>query len=141
MNFYLDTSLVVAFLASEEHSIRAEDWMKNHERDTLIVSDWVTAEVAAALSAKVRSGALTISLGEKTMQAYVGLCQRSVITVPITRPDFQHAAVLAGEVETGLRGGDALHLAIASLQSATMWTLDKQFARACSVLDLPCELV
>lgn len=141
MNLYLDTSLIVALLAPEEHSTRAEVWLKSCQDRELIVSDWVTTEVSAALSSKARLGLLTQAAQEETTRAYFDLCKASLATVPVTRAHFERATLLAGRSEAGLRGGDALHLAIATAQDAAICTLDKQFARACDLLELQCELV
>lgn len=141
MSLYLDTSLVVAMLAEEKHSARTERWLQDHQDAVLIVSDWVTTEIAAALSAKVRLGAMAEAQQQETMRTYADLCRASFKTVPVARPHFERAASMAGVVEAGLRGGDALHLAIAVERDARVCTLDKQFARACAILKLPCELV
>lgn len=128
-------------LAEEEHSARTEGWLQDQRDAVLIVSDWVTTEVSAALSAKIRLGAMAEAEQRETMRTYADLCRANFKTVPVARPHFERAASMAGVAEAGLRGGDALHLAIAVERDAKLCTLDKQFAHACAILKLPCELV
>jgi hypothetical protein len=55
---YLDTALLVSALTAEADGQRAEDWIRAHASDELLVSDWAIAEFSAALSRKLRMGQL-----------------------------------------------------------------------------------
>ena len=55
--------------------------------------------------------------------------------------DFALAKRYIGEFETGLRGGDALHLAVANNHHATaIYTLDRTWLKAGEILHLPVSL-
>jgi uncharacterized protein len=54
---------------------------------------------------------------------------------------FRKAAGFADLYELELRAGDALHLAAASEQGATLWTLDRRQAQAGAVLGVPTQLL
>jgi predicted nucleic acid-binding protein len=62
------------------------------------------------------------------------------IIVP-THRDFLDAAQHLEEFDLGLRGGDALHLAIAhNRRASSLVTLDNRLARAAGRLGLACEM-
>lgn len=131
MTLYLDASLVVAIFTPEDHSGRAEAWWATQDADTLAISDWVTTEVAAAFSGKVRARELAEPIRCETWNAFLEWEGGDVRRLPFRPATFRLAARLAGEVpDLGLRGGDALHLAVAVEHNATLCTLDQRFARA-----------
>lgn len=58
--------------------------------------------------------------------------------LPITTPDCELARDFLQRYETGLRAGDALHLAIAANNRAeTIYTLDERMLQAGLLLGLP----
>lgn len=54
---------------------------------------------------------------------------------------FRAAAALAQHHKSGLRSGDALHLAIAADHGATLHTLDRRLAQAGPLLGVPTHLL
>jgi len=55
--------------------------------------------------------------------------------------DFSLAKRYLGRFETGLRAGDALHLAVANNhRAAAIYTLDKTLLKAGKILDLPVSM-
>lgn len=138
---YLDTSLVVAMLTRELHSDRVDHWLADHLQTEIACSDWVTTEFSAALSAKVRSGSLSEQLRTEALQVYGEFQISSVHRVDVKRRHLEQAARLADQSAAGLRGGDALHAAIAADIEAKLCTLDKRFAQACSMLGIESLLV
>jgi predicted nucleic acid-binding protein len=66
---------------------------------------------------------------------------QSIEMLPVTAAHFKVAARIADEVRLGLRAGDALHLAIASEQDATLATLDRRLARAGKTLGVQTTLI
>ncbi len=62
----------------------------------------------------------------------------SFVRLTPTEDDFRLAASWLGYFETGLRAGDALHLAIArNHDAAAIYTLDKGMLIAGEMLELP----
>ena len=59
------------------------------------------------------------------------------LTVPVTANSFDRAATFIAEIESGLRSGDALHLAIASDHGLQLATLDKVLAKAAPRFGVP----
>ncbi len=67
--------------------------------------------------------------------AFHQLVGASFISIPVEHSHFTAASDLASR-SNGLRAGDALHLAIAASQDATLCTLDVGMARAAEGLGL-----
>jgi hypothetical protein len=137
---YLDSCVVVALLVPEPHSSRADSWMTAKAGVEIALSGWVEAEVAAALSAKARLGQLDPA---RSRNARAGLAALAASTksLPIERRHFAAAARFAEIEAAKLRGGDALHLAIAADVGATLCTLDNRLAEACATVGVPFDLI
>lgn len=137
---YLDTSLLVAAFTVERDTERVQDWMRGNEHSGLTISDWVVTEFAAALSRKQRMELITAVDRDRAWDAFDDFSS-SVPTLLVSRDHFRNAADHARRSETGLRGGNALHLAIASQQKAMLSTLDKTQAKAGDALGIGTLLV
>ncbi|SDY60403.1 hypothetical protein SAMN05661080_04009 [Modestobacter sp. DSM 44400] len=127
---YLDASVLVSAITNEPSSTEIRVWLGSQPPDELLISDWVSTEVAAAMSRKVRMGAIADARRRQAMRTFTALSTGTLTSSAVTRPDFRHAAELAERHETGLRAGDALHLAIAARLGATLHTLDVRQAEA-----------
>ena len=137
---YFDSSIAVALLVNEPHSARVEAWIAERQGDQVALSRWVETEVAAALSAKARSTGVDSRLLDEARTNFLELV-RSARPLAIETRHFELAIRFAGIPEARLRGGDALHLAIASETGATLCTLDRRQADAGALLHVPCSLV
>ncbi len=105
--------------------------------DEFVVSDWVTAELSAALSIKLRGNSITEADRDRSLEGYSRLCADSFAVLPVTRRQFHVAAAFADRSVLGLRGSDALHLAICGGQNATLCTLDRRLSEAGPMLGIP----
>ena len=104
------------------------DWTNRHE--PLAISGWVTVEFRGALALKARLGKLDESARRDALQAYFQAARDEFLMLGITDEIFREAAKMAGNVEVGLRAGDALHLAVAAGHGATLVTRDRRQAEA-----------
>lgn len=134
---YLDTSVVIALLTREAHSERAETWLARQDQATLHISPWVVTEVSSALSIKVRAGVITPALRATILARWHRAIMENFLSVPITSGHFETAATFADRHETGLRAGDALHLAIASEAGCAVATFDHTMAAAAPLVGVP----
>lgn len=128
---YVDTSLLVAALLNEKGTPAAQRWLSEQPAGELAISDWVITEFSAALSMKLRTGELQPP----------HRVEASLHVLPVSRLDFQTAARYSDQYLTGLRAGDALHLAIASNYGASLHTLDKRLAEAGQVFGVDALLL
>lgn len=130
MILYLDTSLLVASLTNEAETDRIQVWLSAQEGQELIISEWVATEFSSALSIKVRTGQIEPKDRTAALSTFRQIAAQSFIFIPVTSEHFRMAARFADQYELGLRAGDALHLAVASEQGATLCTLDRKLAVA-----------
>jgi predicted nucleic acid-binding protein len=138
---YLDTSLLVAVLTHEARTGEMQEWLAAQAVDELIVSDWVVTEFSSALSVKVRTAQLSPAHRAEALALFTSLVDASLTVLPVTRLDFRTAARFADQHETGLRAGDALHLAICANHGPRLQSLDGRLVRAAEALGIDARLL
>ncbi len=137
MIFYVDASVVVAVVASEQSS-SAVDAIINMPDTILLVSDFAFAESSAALA---RNGRVHGWTDHETRQVFDELDAWSLFMtepVQIAPKDVADAAALVRDGNLVLRAPDAIHLAAARRLDVTILTLDRGMSRAASLLGVPC---
>lgn len=117
-------------IAHEPATAEAQAWLRRRAGDDLIISDWVVTEVSSALSLKLRTRAIDLVQRATALTAFGRLTAESLVVLPVLSAHFQAAAHFADHQDLGLRGGDALHLAVCSGQGATLATLDRRMRDA-----------
>lgn len=138
---YVDTSILVAALTAEADTQRMQAWIAAQDPEHLAVSPWVITEFSAALSIKVRMGQLGPVLHGTVLTTFRRLVAESFNILPIADRTYHAAAQLADRSDTGLRAGDALHLAIAAEDDLVLATLDRRLAEAGRLLGIATALV
>jgi predicted nucleic acid-binding protein len=95
-------------------------------------------ELSSLVSHRVASGELSASEGETVRRELDRMLRESFELLSPSAADFAAAAKYLGKPKTGLRAGDALHLAIAASHRAKkILTLDARIIAAGKVLKLP----
>jgi predicted nucleic acid-binding protein len=121
---YVDTSVLVALHLHEPKSPLVARWYSGC-KDELVSAVWCATEFASALSIKRRTGQIQESEGLAAWQRFERLCANDIQLLPIEPHAYHRASVLALEASSGLRAGDALHLAVAlEVKAKGMATLD-----------------
>ena len=135
--YYLDTSVLVAALGNEPHTAAAQNFMATRQPGELHISDWVITEFSSALALKLRTGQLRPEHRSECLAVFARLVEQSLVILPISSANFRSAARLADQHQTGLRAGDALHLATCAHHGARLVTLDKTLATAAQTNAIP----
>ena len=131
---YVDTSLLIAALTNEDRTAAAQVWLTKQRAGTLAISGWVVTEFSSALSIKLRSRQIELAHRASALAAFARLVADSFTVLPVLGAHFRTASKFADQHTLGLRAGDALHLAIAGDQGATLCSLDKRLADAGSAI-------
>lgn len=138
---YVDTSVLVAAFTNEPRTGEMQEWLAGQAAGQLAVSDWVMTEFSAALSVKLRTGALGPAHRADAMAVFAELVEASFEVLPVSSLDFRTAGRFADQYKTGLRAGDALHLAVAYNHGARVRTLDQTLVTAAGALGASAELL
>ena len=138
---YVDTSVLVAALTREPRTPAIQDWLAAQPAGNLAVSDWVLTEFSAALSVKLRMGHLTLPDRAEVLAVFAELIEHSFDVLPISRLEFRTAARFADQYGTGLRAGDALHLAVACNHGVRIRALDRRLVAAAEALGVSAALL
>ncbi|HAI59255.1 MAG TPA: VapC toxin family PIN domain ribonuclease [Xanthomonadaceae bacterium] len=127
---YIDTSVWVAALCREALTARVQTWLEKQPAGALHTSGWVQAEYASALALKQRTGQLDAAQAATAMTLFSAAAEHACRRVSVEEVDFALASRLVADPSSGLRAGDALHLAMAARQGLALVTLDSTLAKA-----------
>jgi predicted nucleic acid-binding protein len=95
-------------------------------------------EFAGLVARRVRMRELTEQLASRAVLVFERLLAESFHLILPTPPDFDLATRLLQHYRTGLRSGDALHLAIAQNHNADrFFTLDAKLIKAAKMVGIP----
>jgi predicted nucleic acid-binding protein len=134
---YLDTSFLVPLFLPEATSDKIERFLTRKRTAPLAISHWTRVEFSSALAREVRIGSLSRTAAIKADAQFTEAAAESFVILLPSADDFDLAAEFLRRYETGLRAGDALHLAIASNnRAAAVYSLDKTLLAAVRRLGL-----
>jgi hypothetical protein len=125
---YIDTSVLVAAHTAERRTSDVQSWLELKRAGALAISAWVVAEFSAALAKKQRIREIDASYRAYALGEFHRVVLASMEVLDVKGATFHLAARFAEDYATGLRAGDALHLAIASEHGASLHTLDERLA-------------
>jgi len=135
---YRDTSFVAPLVTAEDTSNAVEVFVLKLKPRELATSLWTQVELASLVSRKVRMGKLSTAEAEAVRREFERMLSESFELLVPSAADFAAAAKYLEVPTTGLRAGDALHLAIAANHGARkILTLDSGFIDAGKQLKLP----
>ncbi len=110
---YLDSSVLAALVSNEPTAPALKRWVAGLGDVSLCSSDWCVPEVASALALKVRTGQIGEAQASGAWDSFGQACDGLLELLPVQAGDFSLAAQMCRVHPSGLRAGDALHLAVA----------------------------
>jgi len=138
---YLDTSFVIPRYITEATSEKVEAVLLSLSPEKLAISQWTRIEFVSMLSRRVRMREMTDEQALKVFALFEQNVKESFHIIIPTVADFELAIHFLHQYKTGLRAGDALHLAISKNYDAKMlYTLDQGLLKAASILNIPAQL-
>jgi uncharacterized protein len=135
---YFDTSFLVPLVVPEATSKKVAAFIRKLTAGQFTVSHWTRVEFSSLIAREVRMGGLNAQAAVQADARFEAMISDSFTIVLPNADDFSLAKQYLRRFETGLRAGDALHLAIASGRNAeAIYSLDKTLLKAGAALGLP----
>ncbi|MBI2752225.1 MAG: type II toxin-antitoxin system VapC family toxin [Betaproteobacteria bacterium] len=135
--FYFDTSFIAPLLLPEAASEAVEAFMRSLRSGLLATSAWTRVEFASLVSRRVRMRELDEDQAGAVRTRFAQLLSESFRVVLPGAADYDTAAMFLRNHKTGLRAGDALHLAVAHNQKMRLlYSLDAQMVGAARALGI-----
>jgi predicted nucleic acid-binding protein len=136
--FYFDTSFIAPLILPEATSDRIEKFIQKLPVGELAVSHWTQVEFSSLLARRVRMKELTRAQAGEAMAMFSHLLTNSYHLIIPGVNDYDLATHFLRLDHSGLRAGDALHLAIAKNHSMEQfYTLDKNLVKTALELNIP----
>ena len=138
---YFDTSFLAPLVLPESTSDKIAAFVRRLPVEDLTVSHWTRVEFSSLIARDVRMSVLDAAAGARADARFEAMVDASFAVLLPNADDFGLAKRYLGKFNTGLRAGDALHLAIAAnRQAAAIYSLDKGLLMAGRLLDLPASM-
>src|SRR5205814_6475911 len=138
---YFDTSFLAPLIIPEATSGTVAAFVRRLPAEEFAVSHWTRVEFSSLIAREVRIGGLDIQAATRADARFEAMVDESFSVLLPNADDFGLAKRYLGQFETGLRAGDALHLAVASNhRAAVIYSLDKTLLKAGKILDLPVRM-
>ena len=135
---YFDTSYLVPLIVEETYSDQVTEYLATVDLLTLTTSHWTLVEFASMLSRGVRTRRFTHQEAARLQARFDSLVRGSFSLIVPTAEDYASAATFLASNSDGLRGPDAMHLAVAQNHAATaILSLDKKMIVSGRALGLP----
>jgi uncharacterized protein len=138
---YFDTSFLAPLIVPEATSDKIAAFIRRLPAEELTVSHWTRVEFSSLIAREVRMGELDVRAAIRADDRFESMVEESFSVILPSADDFGLAKRYLRQFETGLRAGDALHLAIArNHRAAVIYSLDKTLVKAGKILDLPVRM-
>lgn len=140
MTAYLDASVLVPLFVSEPSSPVVKRWVASQPLDGITASRWGAVEFASAIGNRARRGDLTAAAGSAALASFERDFAEALGLEEAVPDDLDFARRCIAHFDRGLRGGDALHIAVALRTDAlVLVTLDRRLADAARAFGLDAE--
>lgn len=133
---YLDTSFIAPFYIEESTSQQIEQFLLQLGIDEIAISYWTYVEFSSLVARRLRMGEINQDHADQIMAMFeYDMCLSFNLLMP-SISDYELACKFLQKPNTGLRAGDALHLAIAHQYQLKFYTLDKLLVKIAPSLNI-----
>jgi uncharacterized protein len=133
LSWYLDASVIVPLFVKEGASDAVQNLLQS-ANDDFIVSSFAKAEVASALSRRVRKKEISPEEADIWLGNLDEWLDTDATQLAVENHDILSAGEIVRNYQTKLLTPDAIHLALCQRMGLTLVTLDKRLAEAAGVL-------
>lgn len=135
---YFDTSFIAPLYISEPNSDEVRQLTLALSKKHIAISEWTCVEFSSMVARRVRMQQLGENAAQGLLAAFERISHTQYVVLTPSQADYRLAELFLRNFATGLRAGDALHLAIAKNNGAShVYSLDQGLIRAAALLDLP----
>jgi uncharacterized protein len=133
---YIDSSVWIAVLAQESTAKPLLSVLADGTQQ-LMTAEWTRTELASALGIKARRGEFSQDVVSRMLEEFELWIPAGLSIAAVHSEDFFLAAKMCENVESKLRSGDALHLAVAQRCQVThILSLDHEMQRYAQLLGM-----
>jgi uncharacterized protein len=133
LSWYLDASVIVPLFVEEGASDAVQNLLQS-ANDDFIVSSFAKAEVASALSRRVRKKEISPEEADIWIGNLDEWLETDATQLAVENHDILRAGEIVRNYQTKLLTPDAIHLAVCQCMGLTLVTLDKRLSEAAEVL-------
>lgn len=130
MALYADTCILLPLFFRDTSTEAALAWLEAAGDETILITPWTRTEFASAAGIMARRGDISAALHQEGLARFDRLVSARLAVEPIDGADFERARNWIADHRSGLRAGDALHLAVCARLNAKLCTADATLARA-----------
>jgi len=134
MATYADTCILLSLFFRDTGTQAALAWLEAAGRETILISPWTRTEFASAAGIMARRRDITTELHHEGLVRFARFVDARLAMEPVVSADFDRATGWISDCHTGLRAGDALHLAVCTRLNAQLCTADETLAEAASAV-------
>jgi uncharacterized protein len=134
MSAYLDASVIVPLFIADAFSQQADALIA--QESVITIADWAVVEVSSVIARQKRIGAIDTQTAQWVLSQFDSWRTRAVSRAETLSTDMALATEFVRKFDLGLRGPDALHLAIANRLGMKLLTFDTRMKSAAIALGL-----
>lgn len=134
---YFDTSFIAPLYIPEPTSEQVRQLTYTLSQQYIAISEWTCVEFTSMVARRVRMQQLGENAAQTLLTAFERISHTQYVILTPSQADYSLANLFLRNFGTGLRAGDALHLAIAKNNGAShIYSLDQGLVRAAAMLNL-----
>lgn len=133
MSVYLDASILVSLFIIDSQTARADRFLRGGP-GAIVVSDFASAEFAAVVARKNRTGELDIEEREAVLADFDMWARQTVRMAETTANDIAAAISFLRRRDVTLRAPDAINIALSQRLGTALATFDQRMARDAEIV-------